>query len=271
MTIDFHPYLNHATGFFKERLEISLTAQQKKILVIAALALSALALIYAVSRCCSKEEVVTEPPVTEPPVIRKKNNLSPPPSPNLTSDYSWVKGAAKAKEFMESEKDLAVITAVANTYALYHWDSRRLRDPDYLYISDLLAYASADQIQAIISTVADDVYKVRAILRTLLENMYDPASDFEVQKQKAKAALQSLSSEQLMNTLSIDIPETNPGRYQMINMELGQIPVKAFLKWNVELELPKEFIKKCRQLSKYAEHVKSEVEKEISEGVMLCD
>ena len=87
MNINFHPYLNHATGFFKERLEISLTAQQKKILVIAALAMSALALIYAVIRCCLQVEVATEPSkddvVTEPPFTSNKKHLLRPEHPGL--------------------------------------------------------------------------------------------------------------------------------------------------------------------------------------------
>ena len=57
MYINFHSFSNQAISSLKENILPTLTAQQKKILIIASIALGFLAALYLAARCCSQDEI----------------------------------------------------------------------------------------------------------------------------------------------------------------------------------------------------------------------
>lgn len=57
--------------------------------------------------------------------------------------------------------------------------------------------------------------------------------------------------------------------YQQESHEIRQIWVHECLKWNKDLALPKEFIERCAQFSKYAEYVHSKAKEEAKESGKL--
>lgn len=174
------------------------------------------------------------------------------PTQPIPKGYEWVKGKKNVENFMKAEKNLDLIANLAkSSFSAFS----PLIDPDSLHISYLIEYASEEQIQAIVRGVGDNRKKIRAIFSSLFKKM---EASLLQNKRKLIAALEVLSREQLWNILAIKLSNSP----QLQKNEIDTIPLKYFLKWKVDLNLPFEFIEDCELLLKYAKQVQSEAEKQ---------
>lgn len=98
MNINFQSIASQTVSLFKEHVLSSLTDQQKRILVIASLALSCLTLYYAISRFCFKAnklgssaiDPISSPKISSPKWIYEKDHKVV-PSSVLPADYELKK------------------------------------------------------------------------------------------------------------------------------------------------------------------------------------
>lgn len=276
MNIDFHFIFSHAKLIFKEQLAVSLTAQQKRVLVIATIAMSCIAFCYALSRFCLKGKVLNSSPKIGPipnHLVIPKNVPVPPfqwtSNPNEHPDeplagYEWVIGNEKAKQFLNSEKDLSIVAALAKTAKAY--DSYRISADSYLHIRHLIQNASVDQVKAIVKAVANNRIQVRAVFKSLFAEKIGPENPGMIQINKMRAALASLSEEQLMNILAIQINSDKKHDYQDEWNEIYYMSLNDFLETKETLKLPESFVDGCRQMTIYAQHVEAEYDKLVKKG-----
>src|SRR5262249_3148408 len=128
-----------------------------------------------------KNILAVQNPHLVPPFLGKPNSSGE--IEDCPRGYEWVTQET-ADQFMQNEKDLSVVVAVAKSVHCYY----SLLTPPRLCLWNLIDFASPEQITAIVKAFADDGVRMRIIFRSLFQMMGK-----EGPNDKITAALQILS------------------------------------------------------------------------------
>lgn len=280
MKISFYSIPFQITDSLKEKIQIVLSEQNKKIVALVALILSGFALFFIVKRCYKAKsalpvnksfspEVKPVPPEVKfiPPFV--KIETASKQLPLLPSGYEWVKKRKDAENFMTNTKDISIIIQVARTTLSGHFKFgyEFFKYGNNLRIVNLIQFATLDQIEAITKALAQDqdANKLRDIFSHIFNNI-DKFPNMDIYKEQMKTVVKSLSSDQFMTLLYIS-ENSGQNKYKNQLSEISDIPLQSFLKGKAEFSFPDQFLDGCLKVIQYSKDIKSKANRE----PVLCD
>lgn len=295
MKISYSSVFSQICDSFKEKIQISLTEQQKKIVALVTLIFSGIILINVGIRLFKAKPIIADIEPESPkvkPITPKINPVLPhipvspldlnktnspqgnplfpkpvppflgshaaPVKPSKPQGYEWVEKKNDAKTFMTTTQDMAIICEIARSTLPVYTKYPEL----YLNICDLMEFASLDQIKAITLALAqnNDLELLKNIFSFFIN---DPDKD------KMETVVKSLTPDQFMSLLYI--PKAYLNEYQQQDSFIHELPLQSILKFKTQFSFPDQFIDGCEKLVQYSKDIQPAVNHEIKNHGYLCD